>query len=103
MIRLIRDRGSIKWTAMMLPEHVERLREWKEEEKIPPRKELDEQQFEEWNYLIAHAIELHTPLAVKYWEDHQLLHEVGFIRDYHAPLQALRLITKEGNSACDSY
>lgn len=27
---MIQDRGSIKWTAMMLPEHVKLLREYNE-------------------------------------------------------------------------
>ncbi|MGX9133065.1 YolD-like family protein [Rummeliibacillus sp. JY-2-4R] len=30
---MLRDRGNIKWTAMMLPEHVQRLRNWQQETK----------------------------------------------------------------------
>ena len=28
---MIRDRGTIKWTAMMLPEHVQKIKQWKRE------------------------------------------------------------------------
>lgn len=41
---MIRDRGNIKWTAMMLPEHVKMLRDWQDEnEKVenPQLNELD--------------------------------------------------------------
>ncbi len=31
---MIRDRGNIKWTAMMLPEHVKLLREWQEQDQV---------------------------------------------------------------------
>ena len=38
----IKDRGRIKWTAMMLPEHVEMLREWQQEDRYNSKPELDE-------------------------------------------------------------
>lgn len=39
---MIRDRGSIKWTAMMLPEHTTQLREWQEEDELDPESSLTE-------------------------------------------------------------
>lgn len=38
----IKDRGQIKWTALMLPEHVEMIREWYEKDKWVPKPELNE-------------------------------------------------------------
>ena len=38
----IKDRGTIKWTAMMLPEHVQMLREWQNQERSDARPYLDE-------------------------------------------------------------
>lgn len=38
----IKDRGRIKWTAMMLPEHTERLRDWYNEDELVPEPELTE-------------------------------------------------------------
>lgn len=38
----IKDRGRIKWTAMMLPEHIEMLREWKNEDRYSRKPDLDE-------------------------------------------------------------
>lgn len=41
---MLRDRGRIKWTAMMLPEHVKMLRVWQQEEGRVKAVEVDEQQ-----------------------------------------------------------
>ena len=38
----VRDRGSKKWVAMMLPEHVQLLRQYNEDIKKIPRPNLDE-------------------------------------------------------------
>jgi len=34
---MIRDRGNIKWTAMMLSEHVTELRRWQDEDHYEER------------------------------------------------------------------
>lgn len=39
----IKDRGTIKWTAMMLPEHVELLKQLEHEQQKVKKPELDEQ------------------------------------------------------------
>lgn len=53
----VQDRGKLKWTALMLSEHIQRLRAWQAEDTIPVRREPDEQQLEEWNYVITSAME----------------------------------------------
>lgn len=30
----VKDRGRIKWTAMMLPEHIKELRAWQNEDEL---------------------------------------------------------------------
>ncbi|RDW19604.1 YolD-like family protein [Oceanobacillus arenosus] len=43
---MAKDRGTIKWSSLMLPEHVEMLKElWKEDEKVQ-KPVLDQQQIE---------------------------------------------------------
>lgn len=39
---MIRNRGNIKWTAMMLPEHVQRLRNWQREDQQMAKPAFDE-------------------------------------------------------------
>lgn len=38
----IKDRGRIKWTALMLPEHVDMIREWYEKDEQVPKPDLNE-------------------------------------------------------------
>ncbi|MDW0115500.1 YolD-like family protein [Sporosarcina thermotolerans] len=76
---MIRDRGRIKWTAMMLPEHVEQLRDWQKEDQHQLRQQPDEQQMEEWNYQIQEAIERNLQLTVHYWQDQRIMIVSGII------------------------
>lgn len=61
---MIRDRGNIKWTAMMLPEHLKLLREWQEEEGRREPLAPDPQQMEEWDRMLHEALEYGRPLSV---------------------------------------
>ncbi|SIT81246.1 YolD-like family protein [Edaphobacillus lindanitolerans] len=62
---MIRDRGNIKWTAMMLPEHLRLLREWQEGEGRGEPSEPDAQQLEEWDRLLHEALESGMGLAIR--------------------------------------
>lgn len=44
---MYKDRGTIKWTAMMLPEHVQELKNWRHEPEEKPPSALEEWQLEE--------------------------------------------------------
>ncbi|MEQ6376036.1 YolD-like family protein [Bacillaceae bacterium S4-13-58] len=74
---MLRDRGTIKWTAMMLPEHVELLKEiWNEDDK-PLRKTLDEQTQSEWDRLLQQAVKLKFPLEIEYIANQNIYKEIG--------------------------
>lgn len=83
---MIRDRGLIKWTSMMLPEHVKMLREWSEEDRIQERPELDEQELEAMNEMVAEAMAEGSQLLITHYagQRHELLagtvHHVDFIK-----------------------
>lgn len=59
---MIRDRGSIKWTAMMLPEHVQSIKEALEEDKKITQPILDESQTQEMELLILEGMEYNWTL-----------------------------------------
>ncbi len=44
---MIQDRGNIKWASMMLPEHLELLREYKQQGRTEQPRELTEWELEE--------------------------------------------------------
>ncbi|MCM3396501.1 YolD-like family protein [Oceanobacillus profundus] len=67
---MINDRGTKKWTALMMPEHIEMLNQvWKElDHKEKPI--LDEQQMEENAMKLQLAIHDSLTVEVKYFNEH---------------------------------
>ena len=64
-----RDRGNIKWNALMLPEHVKLLREWQSEDKKIAKPKLDEWQLEDMNKQLQFAYEQKLPIQINFWRD----------------------------------
>lgn len=93
---MIRDRGRIKWTAMMLPEHVKLLRDWAREDGYEQKRELDEQKLDSMNELIIEAIELKKSLAITHYrqKNYELL--VGNIHSWDEITQRLHVIDRFG-------
>ena len=74
-----RDRGTKKWTAMMLTEHVEKLNKFYAE-----YDSVDRPQFDEWELtLLAEEIErAHKSKAsvkLTYWNDGKFMDDYGII------------------------
>ncbi len=95
---MIRDRGRIKWTAMMLPEHVEQLREWQKEDELQTRQQPDEQQIEQWNYQIHEAAERNLQISVHYWNDEKVAQGQGYIRKIDMLEGVLYLVSDKGKT-----
>ena len=94
---MIRDRGTIKWTAMMLPEHVKMLRDWTEEDTHMVKPELDEQQLEAMNDVLYTALEDGSELVITHyeWKQHKLL--IGNIHYYDQLMRKLHIVDKFGD------
>ncbi|KYC77229.1 YolD-like family protein [Bacillus sp. FSL K6-3846] len=58
----LKDRGAIKWTAMMLPEHVGLLRELESNKNKVKRPVLDMSQIEDMEMIISEAMEFNPQL-----------------------------------------
>ncbi|MDU0070016.1 MULTISPECIES: YolD-like family protein [Bacillus] len=58
----LKDRGTIKWTAMMLPEHVSLLRELESNRNRMKRPVLDMSQIEDMERVICEAMEFNMPV-----------------------------------------
>lgn len=76
---MIRDRGTKKWTAMMLPEHVEMLREHKQALYETPRPQLDEWDLATIQETIEIAMKRNVEVTVKVWSDGEFIYQVGKI------------------------
>jgi hypothetical protein len=93
---VIRDRGNIKWTSMMLPEHVKLLRDWAKEDEFETKPELDEQQFDQMNEVIGEAMTYGTELSITYFDQtshHTIKGTIHYVDEVY---QKLRVISKEG-------
>lgn len=64
----IKDRGTIKWTAMMLPEHVQMLRDWQSQERSDKRPCLDEFDLEALYEEIHLAYKRQCLIEIRIWQ-----------------------------------
>lgn len=76
---MIRDRGNIKWNAMMLPEHVKLLREWHEKDDDVEKPELDEWALQELSEQLQIAFRNCTEIELKIWEAAHIFTATGII------------------------
>jgi YolD-like protein len=92
---VIRDRGTIKWTAMMLPEHVKMLREHQEGLDYGRKPELDEQKYEEFNETICVAMEENRKLKFIYYQKGRIAELAGHVHYVDEIRKELRVMDKE--------
>ncbi|MFC2949868.1 YolD-like family protein [Virgibacillus sediminis] len=75
----VNDRGNIKWSSLMLPEHIQLLKDmWKERE-AKPKLLLDEQQWTEINRNLEVAVHEELPVEIKYYNGRDYLTAKGKI------------------------
>lgn len=80
---MYKDRGTIKWTAMMLPEHVRELREWRYEVDEKPPSALESWQQDELNEKISLAFEQQSEISLFLYEG-SWIEERGIIQQLDA-------------------
>ncbi|MFD1335127.1 YolD-like family protein [Oceanobacillus iheyensis] len=66
------DRGSIKWTAMMLPEHVEYLRKKKKESQKISKPVIDAQQLDYMEQQLQFATINNSIITITYYDDGEM-------------------------------
>lgn len=93
---MIRDRGRIKWTSMMLPEHVRLLRDWAKEDQWKEGKKLDEQKLEELDAIVQWALKYNKKVVLHYYKDHQYETVQGVIHSFDLIEKEVRLIDSTG-------
>lgn len=77
MLNNNRDRGTKKWTAIMLPEHVKELRNWEEDDGKVERPELDEFELTLLAEEIERAHKSKSTIKLTYWKDGYLKDDYG--------------------------
>lgn len=74
-----KDRGTIKWTSLMLPEHIQRLRAWENELHDTPPKEKADWELEALHETIQRAYELKMPITFTLYQQNTWQTITGFI------------------------
>lgn len=87
----LQDRGSKKWVAMMLPEHVKLLREYAVEIKKEPRPDLDEFDYELIEELIGLAMKRNVEAKIKRWKDGEFVYNRGMIQSIDLSRRSIEL------------
>ncbi len=78
---MIRDRGTKKWTAMMLSEHVRELRLWKDKDHYIERPELDGFDLQAIQHEIEVAQKRKCQVHVKSWDKEKIAFYMGVIKE----------------------
>lgn len=74
-----RDRGSKKWVAMMLPEHVKLIRQYNEESQKVQKPELCDWELDIIQESIQIAMKRNVDVHMKIWKDGVFFHHYGKI------------------------
>jgi len=76
---MLKDRGNMKWTAMMLPEHLVEIKKWKQEQFYDKKRELTEWEFEEIEQTIQRSFKQQTNIKLSLWSSNKLHEVIGVI------------------------
>ncbi|MFD1929101.1 YolD-like family protein [Sporosarcina siberiensis] len=91
-----RDRGNIKWTSLMLPEHLLELRKWTNEDAYTERPELNEWDFQLIQEELELAIKRKGETLIKTWFDGEIIEHQGIIVKIDTFLKAIVLEETSG-------
>ncbi|MET3656530.1 YolD-like family protein [Sporosarcina psychrophila] len=103
MIENIHDRGTKKWTAMMLSEHVRELRIWKDKDNYEERK-LDDFDLQAIQYEIEVAQKRECEVHVKSWDKGKVVLHSGVIKEINVEAMWITIDSpfgKDRTSGCN--
>ena len=92
-----RDRGTIKWTALMLPEQIQRLHSWTEEMNTIKEPQYDDFELEEIAYQIRAAVQTNSIVRVVAWRNGASQELEGTIKELPINTPYIFIQTAKGN------
>lgn len=92
---MAQDRGTIKWTSLMLPEHVELLKQMWQEDNKESKPILDSQEIELINQQIMASHEQQLFIHLAFFEDSQTHLIRGKIKSLYPETKKLSFETAE--------
>ncbi len=88
---MIKDRGNIKWSSLMLTEHRKKLEELLERDQDIKSPEIDEQQLQEMDSLLKEAVGKNKEVSVVYYGNRSLNTCQGKITDHNKSLNKIKI------------
>ncbi len=79
VIKMSKDRGTIKWASLMLPEHVKLLQDMWQDDYRMTKPVLDSQEIEMLNAQILEAFESGTTVSMSMYSDGEIFEHIGVI------------------------
>ncbi|MEH7625608.1 YolD-like family protein [Bacillus subtilis] len=95
---MLRDRGTIKWTSMMLPEHLTQLKQDLIDVSKIEKPSLDGQQIEEMDLLVSEALEFNKELQFKLFNDGFVENVTGRVHYINFEQQKLHVKDQNDNT-----
>lgn len=77
----IKDRGTTKWQGMFLTEHVQMLRDWKEEDKLVPKPNLNEWDLQSIQEELDIGMKRKCEVVIQSWKDGKFHYHRGTIEN----------------------
>lgn len=75
----VNERGTKKWTSLMLPEHVQMLEDLEKEQDRKEKPVLDEQMITENYMIMEEALRSDLKIRVKYYADYDYKYHEGYL------------------------
>lgn len=97
MIENLHDRGNIKWRGLMLPEHIEKINDWKAKNKYIERPQFDEWELEAIQMEIELAYKRQCDANVTIWKNGKTEPYIGKITKLDHRLQTISVEGPFGN------
>lgn len=95
---MLRDRGTIKWTSMMLPEHLTQLKQDLLDVSKIEKPSLDAQQIEEMDILVSEALEFNKELVLKLFNNGFVENVTGRVHYINFEQQKLHVKDQNDNT-----
>ncbi|MCY7757899.1 YolD-like family protein [Bacillus inaquosorum] len=95
---MLRDRGTIKYTSIMLPEHLTQLKQDLIDVSKIEKPSLDDQQIEEMDLLVSEALEFNKELLFKLFNNGFVENVTGRVHYINFEQQKLHVKDQHNNT-----
>ncbi|GIO24094.1 YolD-like family protein [Oceanobacillus sp. J11TS1] len=95
-MRNIHDRGTMKWTSLMLPEQVELLKELRQQRERKEKPILDEDQLEYNGFSLMEAAKEEKMVWIKYFKDYDFHEVTGYVETLKPGDEVIKCTNDDG-------